>query len=248
MQIRELLHDYPPADEPEYREMLRQGFQKPAAVFLGRDDGKLRCENILGESAIFKAGAASLFAIGNSELVADELRELVSRIASIGRATVPLLLRDVILVASQRDFVRVSPSVLVREISAQQQDESPWVSGFERVVYFLSLPGFSCRKIPPKMKPFLTYLENICVGNTGYHFGRIIIEPNADIESALEAFQRAGVIALPPHRSATPVQAEVIRTLQDLAPDIGARLGDMTHDILARAYAARGFAPIAPPK
>ncbi len=244
-ELRELLA-MPDENDPEYQKLIAAGFPLPGAVLVGRDNGKIRSDSILGHSRTFSAGDVSISAIGNFELIADELRELPSRLERqrIDRASIPLLMRNLLLLASVRDFTRVSSCVFMREISAAPCDESAYADGDERKLFFLSYPGFSCRKIPAEMQGVLVALENVCCGNTGYHFGRIVLDPNASVEQALEVIRRHPVTILPPHRSTQPVQSEVIEKLSELAPDFGVTIGDTTKDVLRKAHAARGFAPL----
>ncbi len=242
-----LTENLPDETDPEYRALLDAGFCRPGAVLLGRRGGAVCSEVLLTTAYSHVTGDFALHAIGSAEIVADELRDLALRIAhqNLGPASISLQLRNLILLASVRDFVRVSPCVIMREVlAAPALDEAPWRDGADRKIFFLSPRGFTCRRLPENIKAHFRAVDVVCVGTGGFHFGCGVVGTSSSIEDALGALAANNVMPLPPHASAEPVPVEIVEKLAAIAPDFGAVAGETTVSLLRKADAARGFAPL----
>lgn len=242
-----LAENLPDESDPEYRALLDAGFCRPGAVLLGRKSGLVCSEAIFPTAYSHVTADFALHAIGSAEIIADELRDLALRIAhrNLGPASISLLLRNLILLASVRDFVRVSPCVILREVfAAPALDESPWRDATDRKIFFLSPRGFTCRRLPDNIKLHFRTVDVVCVGTGGFHFGCGVVGASSSIEDALAALAAHNVMPLPPHASAEPVPLEIVEKLAAIAPDFGAAAGDTTKSLLRKADAARGFAPL----
>lgn len=232
---------------PFYTAALAAGFPRPGAVLVGRDGDTVRSREILPVECSSDGHGFTLNVIGNAETIKAEFEKAALQIERdhLGPAAVQEVLKDLILIASERDPVRVSGTTFTAEVTNDTVDESAWLDGTERKIYFLADRSFSCRRLPPEIQEVFSLVDVVCVRD-GFHFGRGLLSVDATVAQGLAAFRASGLHILPAIRDTVAVPLGIVELLRRVAPDFGIERGDSTRTVVEKAYAVRGFAPLEP--